>query len=163
MDEAKKRRSQRAGVITRHIHTLDRLCKERDVTGVRDRLKQMKFIFNELESAHYAYIDALEAASETPEGKIGEEDKWFEKAATAYLDAVDKAHDWLDEREIAGAASQPLLASNGGADLAKSASSVTDSRELATLLSLPKVEYCYEPFILTGISTKHWYLDLWQT
>ena len=46
--------------MRRHLNTLSRLLIEEDVNGANVRLVSMKIIFEELEVAHYSYLEFLE-------------------------------------------------------------------------------------------------------
>ena len=60
MEEARVIRNQRKRVLGRHLNTLSRLIVEEDVNGANVRLASMKITFEELEVAHYNYLEFLE-------------------------------------------------------------------------------------------------------
>ena len=55
IDQLRRLRSQRKGVITRHLGTLDRLVAEEDVDSVKERLERLKHAFTEFENVHIYY------------------------------------------------------------------------------------------------------------
>ena len=59
MEEAKVVKNQRKSVLSRHVNTLRRLLIEEDTNGVIARLKSMKDTFDQLEQAHYDYIESF--------------------------------------------------------------------------------------------------------
>ena len=57
MEEALVFRNERKNILTRHVNTLTRLLVGKELDGVIVGLPPMKRAFEELEDAHYYYLD----------------------------------------------------------------------------------------------------------
>ena len=142
MEQLRSTRRQWKGVVTRHLGTLERLVTEEDSDGVNERLSKMKKSFEEFESSHDAYIQALENDSESSEQLLSESEKWFLDAQKEYIVGVRAARAWLKSVEVVKV--QPSVCdSDSDTDTVASARTVTHgitSSELSSLLNVPKVE-----------------------
>ena len=139
MEEARIILNQCKGVLIRHINTLARLLVEEDITGASVRLTSMKMIFEELEEAHYNYLEFIEGDDNLSSDDVSKCNNWFHDVSKSYIDEVSKARLLLKQHGVpaqteraergAHGAHQNQVCSHGGL-----------SEELATHLSLPKVE-----------------------
>ena len=139
MEEARIIRNQRKGVLRSHINTLARLLVEEDINGASVRLTSMKMIFEELEEAHYNYLEFLEGDDNVSSDDVSKCNDWFHDVSKSYLDEVSKARLLLKQH---GVPAQTERAERGahGAHGDQVCSHGGLSEELATHLSLPKVE-----------------------
>ena len=91
MEGFKTIKNQRKSVLTRHCNTLTRLLEEQDADGINDRLRSMKLIMEQLEQAHYDYLDCVQSNTSEDEDEISKCDAWFEGVSRMYLENVHKA------------------------------------------------------------------------
>ena len=139
MEEARVIRNQRKSVLGRHLNTLSRLIVEEDVNGANVRFASMKITFEELEVAHYNYLEFLEMYDDGSSDDVDKCNDWFLDVTKSYLDEVVKARLFLKQHSVtwqteraendARGVFENQVGSHGGL-----------SEELATYLSLPKVE-----------------------
>ena len=96
----------------------------------------MKLTFEQLEQAHYDYLDCIQCNTSQAEDEISKCETWFEDASRVYLENVHKARCFLDQRYVAP--------STGKATQERSESSTSSvsslSAEFVTLLILPRVD-----------------------
>ena len=123
-------------MLTRHCNTLTRLFEEQDADGINDRLRSMKLIMEQLEQAHYDYLDCVQSNTSEDEDEISKCDAWFEGVSRMYLENVHKARCFLDQRYVAPSTGKVTQDSNESS----SASASGLSAEFVTLLSLPRVD-----------------------
>ena len=123
-------------MLTRHCNTLTRLLEEQDADGINDRLRSMKLIMEQLEQAHYDYLDCVQSNTSEDEDEISKCDAWFEGVSRMYLENVHKARCFLDQRYVAPSTGKVTQDSNESS----SASASGLSAEFVTLLSLPRVD-----------------------
>ena len=136
MEGFKTIKNQRKSVLTRHCNTLTRLLEEQDADGINDRLRSMKLIMEQLEQAHYDYLDCVQSNTSEDEDEISKCDAWFEGVSRMYLENVHKARCFLDQRYVAPSTGKVTQDSNESS----SASASGLSAEFVTLLSLPRVD-----------------------
>ena len=136
MEGFKTIKNQRKSVLTRHCNTLTRLLEEQDADGINDRLRSMKLIMEQLEQAHYDYLDCVQSNTSEDEDEISKCDAWFEGVSRMYLENVHKARCFLDQRYVAPSTGKVTQYSNESS----SASASGLSAEFVTLLSLPRVD-----------------------
>ena len=136
MEGFKTIKNQRKSVLTRHCNTLTRLLEEQDADGINDRLRSMKLIMEQLEQAHYDYLDCVQSNTSVDEDEISKCDAWFEGVSRMYLENVHKARCFLDQRYVAPSTGKVTQDSNESS----SASASGLSAEFVTLLSLPRVD-----------------------
>ena len=136
MEGFKTIKNQRKSVLTRHCNTLTRLLEEQDADGINDRLRSMKLIMEQLEQAHYDYLDCVQSNTSEDEDEISKCDAWFEGVSRMYLENVHKARCFLDQRYVAPSTGKVSQYSNESS----SASASGLSAEFVTLLSLPRVD-----------------------
>ena len=67
---------------------MSRLLVEEDVNGAHFRLASMKIIFEELEVAHYNYLEFLEMYDDGSSGDVEKCNDWFQDVTKSYLDEV---------------------------------------------------------------------------
>ena len=127
-------RFQRKSVISRYYNTLERQVVEQDVDSVKASLKLLTKNFNELELAHYQYVDALAAEPAGDEATLSQADQWFKDTLREYKDKVKTVHEWLTENGVDDSFSVPTSNETAVADTSLSA---TFPDELAARLSLP--------------------------
>ena len=136
MEESNTIKNQRKSVLTRHCNTLTRLFEEQDADGINDRLRSMKLTMEQLEQAHYDYLDCVQSNTSEDEDEISNCDAWFEGVSRMYLENVHKARCFLDQRYVAPSTGKVTQESNESSS--SSASGL--SAEFVTLLSLPRVD-----------------------
>ena len=136
MEGFKTIKNQRKSVLTRHCNTLTRLLEEQDADGINDRLRSMKLTMEQLEQAHYDYLDCVQSNTSEDEDEISKCDAWFEGISRMYLENVHKARCFLDQRYVAPSTGKVTQDSNESS----SASASGLSAEFVTLLSLPRVD-----------------------
>ena len=136
MEVFKTIKNQRKSVLTRHCNTLTRLLEEQDADGINDRLRSMKLIMEQLEQAHYDYLDCVQSNTSEDEDEISNCDAWFEGVSRMYLENVHKARCFLDQRYVAPSTGKVTQDSNESSSASASGLSV----ECVTLLSLPRVD-----------------------
>ena len=139
MEEARVIRNQRERVLRRHVNTLARLLVEEDINGASVRLTSMKMIFEELEVAHYNYPEFLEMYDDVSPDDVNNCNDWFLDVSKSYLDEVSKAR-WLLKQHGVAAQAERAKSDTLGALENRVDSHGGLSEELATHLSLPKVE-----------------------
>ena len=101
MEEARVIRNQRERVLRRHVNTLARLLVEEDINGASVRLTSMKMIFEELEVAHYNYLEFLEMYDDVSSDDVNKCNDWFLDVSKSYLDEVSKARWMLKQHGVA--------------------------------------------------------------
>ena len=139
MEEARVIRNQRERVLRRHVNTLARLLVEEDINGASVRLTSMKIIFEELEVAHYNYLEFLEMYDDVSSDDVNKCNDWFLDVSKSYLDEVSKAR-WMLKQHGVAAQTERAESDARGALENQDGSHGGLSEELATHLSLPKVE-----------------------
>ena len=90
VEQRRKVRCQRKGVVTRHLGNLQRLIAEDDVEAVRARLSKLKVVFDECEELHFAYHELLIEDDDKTAS-----DKWFDNVEQNYIKIVQSARDWM--------------------------------------------------------------------
>ena len=115
------------------------LIVEEDVNGANVRLASMKITFEELEVAHYNYLEFLEMYDDGSSDDVDKCNDWFLDVTKSYLDEVVKARLFLKQHSVTG---QTERAENDARGVFENqvGSHGGLSEELATYLSLPKVE-----------------------
>ena len=137
MDEAKVVKNQRKSVLSRHVNTLRRLLIEEDTNGVIARLKSMKDTFDQLEQAHYDYIESIQGNTKASDDEITKCETWFDDITKSYLENVSKARVWLTPCGIA----PPTVRVTQEVSGPSPPSDVSGlSSEFVTLLSLSRVD-----------------------
>jgi hypothetical protein len=136
--ESKKIRDQRSSVLSRYQNQLNVRLIEEDTDGVQERLHLMKKTMEEIEAAHYRYMELIEASDGPDSEAWSNSEKWFEDLVEKYLKYVSKAKKWLKSVGISVAPVKSDSFSSSTSSPSKSDTSL--SSEMATLLSLPKVE-----------------------
>ena len=139
MEEARVIRNQRERVLRRHVNTLARLLVEEDINGASVRFTSMKMIFEELEVAHYNYLEFLEMYDDVSSDDVNKCNDWFLDVSKSYLDEVSKAR-WMLKQHGVAAQTERAESDARGALENQVGSHGGLSEELATHLSLPKVE-----------------------
>ena len=138
MERAKSIRSNRKGLLTKAYNKIARKQAEKDFAQVQDTLVQMSKHFDELEDAHYSYIDHMTDNSDKfSDSDINSAEAWFKEVNSNYLVNVNKAQAWLADNGVATSLSQstPPAASSAAAK-----SIETVSCDLAAILSIPKLD-----------------------
>ena len=118
---------------------MSRLIVEEDVNGANVRLASMKVTFEELEVAHYNYHEFLEMYDDGSSDDVDKCNDSFQDVTKSYLDEVAKARRFLKQHSVTG---QTERAENDARGVFENqvGSHGGLSDELATYLSLPKVE-----------------------
>ena len=124
MEEARIHRRQRKAAITRHLGKLSRLVVEEDVSGVEERLVQIKTSFGQFEETHDAYHNLL-----TENNDIVASEEWFGNIEASYIDGVQTAKPWLSSLN------NSINVKPEGHD-----EPVVDVAKLVALMSVPKLE-----------------------
>ena len=127
-------RFQRKSVISRYYNTIERQVIEQHVDAVKASLKLLTENFDELEEAHYQYVDALAAEAAGDLATLSQADKWFKETLSEYKLKVKAVHVWLTENGVDDSLSVPTPNETAVADTTLSA---TFPNELAARLSLP--------------------------
>ena len=73
MEGFKTIKNQSKSVLTRHCNTLTRLLEEQDADGINDRLRSMKLTMEQLEQAHYDYLDCVQSNTSEDEDEISKQ------------------------------------------------------------------------------------------
>ena len=110
--------------ITRHLGKLSRLVAEEDVSGVEERLGQIKTSFGQFEETHDAYHNLL-----TENNDIVASEEWFWNIEASYIDGVKTAKHWLSSLN------NSINVKPVGHD-----EPVVDVAKLIALMSVPKLE-----------------------
>ena len=127
-------------VLRRHVNNLARLLVAEDINGASVLLTSMKMIFEELEVAHYNYLEFLEMYDDdVSSDDVNKCNDWFLDVSKSYLDEVSKAR-WLLKQHGVAAQAERVESDTLGAFENRVGSHGALSEELATHLSLPKVE-----------------------
>ena len=101
MEEALLFRNERKMILTRHINNLTRLLVEKELDGVTVCLPPMKRAFEELEDAHYYYLDFFETYdNDMPSYDVNQCEQWFVDVSKSYLDVIAKARMFLEQRGV---------------------------------------------------------------
>ena len=101
MEEALVFRNERKRILTRHVNTLTRLLVGKELDGVIVGLPPMKRAFEELEDAHYYYLDMFETYdSDMPSDDVNQCKQWFIDVSKSYLDVISKARNFLEQRGV---------------------------------------------------------------
>ena len=87
MGEALVFRNERKNILTRHVNTLTRLLVLNELDGVIVGLPPMERAFEELEDAHYYYLDIFETYdNDMPSDDVNQCKQWFMDISKSYLD-----------------------------------------------------------------------------
>ena len=82
--------------MTGHVNTLTRLLVGKELDGVTVCLPPMKRAFEELEDAHYDYLDMFEMYDDDiPSDDVNQCERWFVDVSKSYLDVISKARMFL--------------------------------------------------------------------
>ena len=101
MEEALVFRNERKNILTRHVNTLTRLLVLKELDGVIVGLPPMKRAFEELEDAHYYYLDIFETYdNDMPSDDVNQCKQWFMDISKSYLDVLSKARNFLEQRGV---------------------------------------------------------------
>ena len=101
MEEALVFRNERKIILTGHVNTLTRLLVEKELDGVTVCLLPMKRAFEELEDAHYYYLDFFETYdNDMPSYDVNQCEQWFVDVSKSYLDVIAKARMFLEQRGV---------------------------------------------------------------
>ena len=101
MEEALVFRNERKIILTGHVNTLTRLLVEKELDGVTVCLPPMKRAFEELEDAHYDYLDMFEMYDyDMPSDDVNQCEQWFVDVSKSYLDVIAKARMFLEHRGV---------------------------------------------------------------
>ena len=101
MEEALVFRNERKIILTGHVNTLTRLLVEKELEGVTVCLPPMKRAFEELEDAHYYYLDFFETYdNDMPSYDVNQCEQWFVDVSKSYLDVIAKARMFLEQRRV---------------------------------------------------------------
>ena len=101
MEEALVFRNERKIILTGHVNTLTRLLVGKELDGVTVCLPPMKRAFEELEDAHYDYLDMMEMYyDDIPSDDVNQCERWFVDVSKSYLDVISKARMFLEQRGV---------------------------------------------------------------
>ena len=101
MEEALVFRNERNIILTGHVNTLTRLLVGKELDGVTVCLPPMKRAFEELEDAHYYYLDFFETYDNDMPSYDGNQcEQWFVDVSKSYLDVIAKARMFLEQRGV---------------------------------------------------------------
>ena len=101
MEEALVFRNERKIILTGHVKTLTRLLVKKELDGVIVGLPPMKRAFEELEDAHYDYLDMYEMYdNDMPSDDVNQCEQWFVDVSKSYLDVISKARMFLERRGV---------------------------------------------------------------
>ena len=101
MEEALVFRNERKIILTGHVNTLTRLLVGKELDGVTVCLPPMKRAFEELEDAHYDYLDMFEMYDDDiPSDDVNQCERWFVDVSKSYLDVISKARMFLEQRGV---------------------------------------------------------------
>ena len=101
MEEALVFRNERKIILTGHVNTLTRLLVKKELDGVIVGLPPMKRAFEELEDAHYDYLDMFEMYdNDMPSDDVNQCEQWFVDVSKSYLDVISKARMFLERRGV---------------------------------------------------------------
>ena len=101
MEEALVFRNERKNILTRHVNTLTRLLVLKELDGVIVGLPPMKRDFEELEDAHYYYLDIFETYdNDMPSDDVNQCKQWFMDISKSDLDVISKARNFLEQRGV---------------------------------------------------------------
>ena len=101
MEEALVFRNERKRLLTRQVNTLTRLPVGKELDGVIVDLPPMKRAFEELEDAHYYYLDFFETYdNDMPSDDVNQCKKWFIDISKSYLDVISKARMFLEQQGV---------------------------------------------------------------
>ena len=132
IDQRRRVRGQRKGVINRHLGNLRRFVAEEDVEAVQVRLGRLKDAFNEFECVHEDYHKLLSSDAD-----ISESEQWFSDVESHYISEIKAAREWLNSKSVSRPINENVNSSvNAGDD------------KLISLLSIPKLElptFCGDP------------------
>ena len=59
------------------VKSCTRLLEEHDADGINDRLRYMKLTMEQLEQAHYDYLDCIQCNTSEDEDEISKCDAWL--------------------------------------------------------------------------------------
>ena len=104
MAEKTELRSQRKGVVTRHLNSLARNIEEENADAVLSRLERLNAAFDDFEEVHYDYHDSL-----SDEESLQESQAWFKDVEKKYLRDVKAARAWLRDKKKLPCQSGTLL------------------------------------------------------
>ena len=137
MEESKGLRSQRKGVLTRHIRTLNKYIIEEDLESVRSRLNQMRPVIADIEKFHDFYMESLAAVPDISEEALREGEVWLDKVLTEYGDQVKRAKQWVKTQEAEFKAKTEVALVTGATD---GGARIKGGADVTTVLGLPKME-----------------------
>ena len=101
MEEALVFRNERKIILTGHVNTLTRLLVGNELDGVTVCLPPMKRAFEELEDAHYDYLDMFEMYDDDiPSDDVNQCERWFVDVSKSYLDVISKARMFLEQNGV---------------------------------------------------------------
>ena len=101
MEEALVFRNERKIILTGHVNTLTRLLVGKELDGVTVCLPPMKRAFEELEDAHYDYLNMFEMYDDDiPSDDVNQCERWFVDVSKSYLDVIAKARMFLEQRGV---------------------------------------------------------------
>ena len=101
MEESLVFRNERKIILTGHINRLTRLLVGKELDGVTVCLPPMKKAFEELEDAHYDYLDMFEMYDyDMPSDDVNQCEQWFVDVSKSYLDVIAKARMFLEHRGV---------------------------------------------------------------
>ena len=116
MEEVKGLRSQRKGVLTRHLRTLNKFLIEEDLESVKSRLNQMRPVVADIEKFHDSYMESLAAIPDISDETLREGEIWLEKVLTEYGEQVKRAKTWVRAQEAEFKAKTEVTLVTGSAE-----------------------------------------------
>ena len=139
-DKLKVDRGHRKATVTRLLGTLECLMAE-DVAAdvVAAKLKDVKAAFGDLEVAHDAYTDSLEA-----EADILKSEAWYNSAQQNYVTRVKSANDWIKSKRVnsdnANVSGASASSTSTGGSTSKAGSDPVSQTDFMNMWSVPKVD-----------------------
>ena len=155
-DKLKVDRGHRKATVTRLLGNLECLMAE-DVAAdvVAAKLKDVKAAFGDLEVAHDAYTDSLEA-----EADILKSEAWYNSAQQNYVTRVKSANDWIKSKRVnsdnANVSGASASSTRTGCSTSKAGSDPVSQIDIA----LPSISSGEKAELLIGMDNSHLLMPL---